>query len=331
MNLNENRLLNCIKETMKSPICLAAMRALGIFATFIPIPLWTLIDHKEKHILDLNKDWQHLINSLEKLSVDASPLLEQKEVFMKIKDKFKQKSVYKALFDNISDEIESLTKDCFEILCFDIHKLVVRQLADQISGEYSNPSAAVLEETRSCLPVNRISEKDFLDLDRDINRAPQKIVAHLSAGITYRNNKTGTYMNSLEPDKRSHLIRRAIKLAPLRRKKNNSKMLAVRKKRQELMMENKKILEEKKRKMAITVKILEATVEQLGGCWNSVEMMNSNLTQISSLKCQIRAVRDQVMYYKKVVKAKDVKVEYFRFSAKRNHLVLISSNLISLI
>ena len=55
-----------------------------------------------------------------------------------------------------------------------------------------------------CVPVpkiNRISEADFLALDRLQKNAPQKSTLAKSGIINYTNNKTSTFLNQISRDK----------------------------------------------------------------------------------------------------------------------------------
>ena len=238
-----NKLLLCIKDSIESPICLAALRALGIIAVLITQPLWQVIEQKDVHIFDLNPQWLHLELSLRELSIDASSLLQGISIFPERPTH--KDDIFEELFKPVTTEMETLTKECLELLCFHLHSLVKRQVVDQLpGGKYSLPSEEVLKATKSCPTTNRAGEKDFSDLDREVNRAPQRSTNHISGTICFRNNKTWRYFKILPAERREALLMRAMKLAPLRRRRN-------RERQKEVKIVRKRFVDESKAKMTV--------------------------------------------------------------------------------
>ena len=206
------------------------MRALGLIAMLITVPLWILLEkEKDTHILHLNPQWLHLLCSLKDLAVDSTPLVEGKSVFPDVDVNKKRELVLSSLLAETSPEVTILTKDCLEILCFDMVKLIDRQLKDQLPGGiYHLPSDEVLEDAASCPTSNRIGERDYSDVDRDVSRAPQKATAHHSSSLTFRNNKTSAYLQRQPEEERRKVFQKAINLAPGRRIQNRQRLNAIR-------------------------------------------------------------------------------------------------------
>ena len=72
--------------------------------------------------------------------------------------------VYKELFKTTNDvELDSLTKECLEMICCSCAVVVIRQLADQLPGEkYHQPSVQVQQEIQLCQHTNILSERGLL-------------------------------------------------------------------------------------------------------------------------------------------------------------------------
>ncbi|KAK6194825.1 hypothetical protein SNE40_000369 [Patella caerulea] len=181
-----NKLMKCISESIISPVCVAECRALGIFGVLISQPLWKIVE-RDIHVLDLNPYWLKLKNALSEYSVDASNLLKGKQLFSEFA--MQEDEVYVSLFVPLTDEIQKFTQECLQIICFHVLQLVNRQLMDQLpNGLYFNATDTVRNETQSCPTTNRLGEKDFSDLDREVNRAPQRNTSNISGIICFRNN-----------------------------------------------------------------------------------------------------------------------------------------------
>ena len=291
-----NRLLLCIKDSIQSPICLAALRALGIIAVLVTQPLWRVVERQDIHIFDLNRHWLHLELSLGELSSDATSLLQGASVFPEFpahKD-----NVFEELFMPCLPEVESLTKECLELLCFHMHSLVKRQLEDQLpGGNYATPSAEVVAATKSCPTTNRTGEKDFSDLDREVNRAPQRFTSHISGTICFRNNKSSKYFKALPSDKRRTLMVRAIKLAPLRRRRNRERQKLVKIARKRFIDETKIKKEAKLLKDVKAREDLEKRIVETGGVWVTAQDVKKNVSNLKTKGEKTKALKDQLRYH----------------------------------
>lgn len=300
-NLNENRLLLCIGDTIKSPVCIAAIRALGLIATMITLPLWTLLEReKNTHILHLNPRWLHLLCYLRELSIDATPLLAGNSVFPDVVVRRKDHEVHELLLSETSDDITLLTKECLEILCFNMETLVDRQLKDQLPGGiYHLPGDDVIQDAASCPTSNRIGERDFSDVDREVGRAPQKATAHHSSSLTFRNNKTSAYLNTLPKEERRKIFKKAIELGPRRRTRNRERIKSIQVTRQKMMREHKAKKDELLRKAAERKQQLLSRIAKLGGVWTSVQQMESALGTIPTLAGKTVAVKAQLSFHRR--------------------------------
>ena len=293
---SSNTLLLCIKDSIHSPVCLAALRALGIIAVLVTQPLWRVVERQDIHIFDLNHHWLHLEISLRELATDATTLLQGASIFQEFQAR--KDDMFEELFKPVLPEVHNLTKECLELLCFHMHSLVKRQVEDQLpGGKYANPTPDVLKATKSCPTSNRAGEKDFSDLDREVNRAPQRFTSHISGTICYRNNKTWHYFRSLPPDRRSTLMVRAMKLAPLRRKRNRERQNEVKIVRKRFIDEMMAKKEAKLQKDLKLKKDLQKRIEASGGIWVTAKDVKRNMSKQDTKGDQTKALKDQLRYH----------------------------------
>jgi hypothetical protein len=245
--------------------------------------------------MHLNPQWLHLLVTLRELSIDASPLLRGDSIFPDIP--VKRQKILHSILEDTEDTL--LTKDCLEILCFNFEKLISRQLEDQLPGGiYHQPSEEVMKDAESCPTSNRIGERDFSDIDRDVTRAPQKATAHHSSSLTFRNNRTSEYLQQLPVEERARIFHKAMKLAPGRRIKNREKLRSIRKRRQLMMVENKARQQERKRKAAQRCQQVLDQVNKCGGVWESTTSMNDYLAAVPNITQKLAAVKAQLAFHR---------------------------------
>lgn len=69
-------------------------------------------------------------------------------------------------------------------------------LADHLTGGvHVSPSRTVHEQTKSVPKTNRVSEKDFAQLDRLLREKPNAALIGLEGSILFPNNKTQEWLN----------------------------------------------------------------------------------------------------------------------------------------
>ena len=105
-----------------------------------------------------------------------------------------QDGIYKELSKETDDEeLDSLTKNCFRILCCSGAILLQHQLEDQLPGEkFYSPSVEIFAETKTTPKHSIICECDFAHLDRKLKESPQISSVALSGIMCFINNKVTT-------------------------------------------------------------------------------------------------------------------------------------------
>ena len=218
-------------------------------------------------------------------------------------------------------------------MCRKMSILVRRQLQDQLpGGKFHVPSIEVLEATSSAPLTNKISEADFSDLDRMVNKAPQKSTIGKSAAVCFTRNKSAKWLQSLPASIRTKYIKRARELAP-QRKRNFLWMKKVRAKRRELQQarqtKRKNALENKLSKMAALKDRVESSKF---GVMENEAVVRQCLGKLSSVQVK-KHVKDQVLYHKLILNSiiHEKSLGQWRFQGKVFTAEMLSENLIKII
>ncbi len=104
--------------------------------------------------------------------------------------------------DSMEREIEAFVAGTSEVLC--------RQLSKYLTGDFSNPSDKLLEETENAPIHNMESERTLGMVDAQIRRAPNAGIDLISAKVRCKKNKTMDWLSGKSVDSQRKLIRSAV-------------------------------------------------------------------------------------------------------------------------
>ena len=201
--IQKGKLLPAIKD-IGEKIFPASFRALGIIGKLITSPLMRLIEDQEKHIFSLNKTWDHIVTKLECFSTNATPLTEGIEIVLE--GEVTKDEIYEELMKE-NEELDELTEECLRVLCCSCAILLKCQLKDQLpGGKYYKPSDEIMEETAGTPKENIISERDFAQLDRLLDKSPTPSTIAASGIVCFINNKIPEYLESLFEEEKHAII-----------------------------------------------------------------------------------------------------------------------------
>ena len=218
--IQTGKLLQAIRD-IGEKIFPACFQALGITGKLITSPLMHLIEDKEKHIFSLNETWGYVIKKLESFSTNGTPLMEGIEVILD--GQVTKDEIYKELMKE-NEELDDLTEECLRVLCCSCSILLKHQLKDQLpGGKYHKASEDIMEDTAGTPKENIISERDFAQLDRLLDKSPATSTIAASGIVCFINNKIPEYLESLSEQEKNKIIAQAIEEIPERRKEYQKK------------------------------------------------------------------------------------------------------------
>ena len=232
--IQNGKLLQAIRD-IGEKIFPASFRALGMIGKLITSPLMRLIEDKEKHIFSLNKTWEHIVTKLESFSANATPLMEGVEIVLE--GQVTKDDIYEELMKE-NEELDDLTEECLRVLCCSCAILLKRQLKDQLpGGKYYKPSDEIMEETAGTPKENIISERDFAQLDRLLEKCPTTSTIAASGIVCFINNKIPEYLENLSEEEKHAIIQCAIQEVPNKRKELQRKKKFIHERKLEQMKE----------------------------------------------------------------------------------------------
>ena len=167
---------------------MASSRPLGIMEKLVTGSLFRHVI-AAGHIFALNQMWESLFIFLQLRAENSSELLDGKTIFddsLVTKDK-----MYEALFQETGNALlDSLTQECFEIMCCSCSLMVKHQLKHQLSGgKYYKPTKEIMSDLKHCPTTNIVSERDFATYDQKMTQKPT--LSDIAAcGVIMFNNKS---------------------------------------------------------------------------------------------------------------------------------------------
>ena len=183
---------------------MASSRPLGIMEKLVTGSLFRQVI-AAGHIFALNQMWESLFIFLQLCAENSSELLDGKTIFedsLVTKDK-----MYEALFQETGNALlDSLTQECFEIMCCSCSLMVKHQLKHQLSGgKYYKPTKEIMSDLKHCPTTNIVSERDFATYDQKMTQKPT--LSDIAAcGVIMFNNKSCDWLANKSKEEIKKLV-----------------------------------------------------------------------------------------------------------------------------
>ena len=261
-----------------------------------------------------------MLVSLTQLCNDASPLMEQRPIFLDIE--VHRDEIYDELFREGGEEFDMLTLQALELLMHALLIILDRQCTDHLTGgKFSNP-APDLQNIMSKVPkTNRIGERDFGILDYLMRCKPNASMFVYDSIIMWANNDTKGWLEGKTSEERKQLMRCARVSAKGARMKFKQRKEAIAK--DKLSRLNKKREEVKRAEKAHFDKVTRATanLDKFSGSvvWASNEVLDSELGKIGNETGRMQAVLAQLQFHQNVLKTEAPSYLYNQSKNKVKH------------
>ena len=197
--------------------------------------------------------------------------------------------------------------------------IIERQLSDILPGGHLNENTdggdgpQLRKESKTVHPTNIISERDFANFDRLKREKPNANIVALEGLILFSNNKTVNWLNEMECEKKTEIIKIARENAPsilqqfkIRKEQIKQKHILLLKQRKE-----EKVKKEKAKQQELEQ--LTKDIEKIGGLWVSNQDFNKNLQKLNE-SSKFDAVKTQLKFRKKVLKSRPDDKTLLQFS-----------------
>ena len=307
-----NQLLKAVHSDIRVPELVAGCRALGLINKVITGPLWRVLESDNVTILEMNTYFDVLITKLDAWAQDASRLLQGDAELYADYPPTKDEIWYRLI---ASTDHDATAQELLEILCNAFSALLSRLVQDHLpGGAHCNPSAELINETKSVSKTNVVSERDFGKLDRLLREKPNATTLSLEAMILFSNNKTMNWLTSKSPEEVQHLLQAARKIAPEFRRLFKERKQNILEARIRALHEKQHALEAARIKQLRLKENLTKDIIQYG-LWQSKEDIAEGVAKERSKTAKLRALKVQFNFRKWVLDQRSYRhKELFLFS-----------------
>ena len=293
-----NQLLKAVHSDIRVPELLAGCRALGLINKVITGPLWRVLESDNVTILEMNTYFDVLITKLDAWAQDASRLLQGDAELYADYPPTKDEIWYRLI---ASTDHDATAQELLEVLCNAFSALLSRLVQDHLpGGAHCNPSAELINETKSVSKTNVVSERDFGKLDRLLREKPNATTLSLEAMILFSNNKTMNWLTSKSPEEVQHLLQTARKIAPEFRRLFKERKQNILEARIRALHEKQHALEAARIKQLRLKENLTKDIVQYG-LWQSKEDIAEGVAKERSKTAKLSALKVQFNFRKRVL------------------------------
>ena len=307
-----NQLLKAVHSDIRVPELLAGCRALGLINKVITGPLWRVLESDNVTILEMNTYFDVLITKLDAWAQDASRLLQGDAELYADYPPTKDEICYRLI---ASTDHDATAQELLEVLCNAFSALLSRLVQDHLpGGAHCNPSAELINETKSVSKTNVVSERDFGKLDRLLREKPNATTLSLEAMILFSNNKTMNWLTSKSPEEVQHLLQTARKIAPEFRRLFKERKQNILEARIRALHEKQHALEAARIKQLRLKENHTKDIVQYG-LWQSKEDIAEGVAKERSKTAKLSALKVQFNFRKRVLDQRSYRhKELFLFS-----------------
>ena len=313
-----NRLLQAVLTDLQSDTNIAGCKALGIIDKIVTGPFWRQLKTSTVSILDMSEAYTEMKEKFDDWGDDSHSVLENEATlfpeFTNADD-----PVAHCLFQ--SSDYDSMVQELLQLLFKSFSRTMQRMLMDHLpGGEFHNVTdPKLISETKSVPTTNVSSERDFAILDRLMSQKPNATYIALEAVLLYSHNKTASWLDSKPPEERERLIEAARSMTSHHRKVFRKRREDIESKRLNTIEEREREMKKKKAKELKTKEDLTLQIQKFG-LWTSYEDMEHGLSQISSKKEKVDALKLQINFRRKVLGQVHADKSIFQFSHNRKPL-----------
>ena len=294
-----NRLLNAVLHDLRIKHFVAGAKALGLIGKLVTSPLWSLLEDKTIHILDMNDNYSYLLEFLHQASENPGEFMEGK--LQPFPNRVRHDGVLDALLKPCDPEVDSAVQIVLSVLFPAMARTCKQLFKDHLpGGKWQDAGEEVRAKTKSVPKSSKFAESVFGALDHLIRAKPNISTISAEAYIMFANNKTMEWLRSKDEHSQRALISDSRKAVKEVKKKFKERLLSIEE-------GQRKQLEEKlkKKKEAAKAKLLEqerCTDDIIHhGLWQSHSEINNMLATYDKVSEKKAALKAQLQFRKEVL------------------------------
>lgn len=301
------------------PEYVAGAKALGLISRHITGPLWSLLENKSIHILEMNENYLQLVNFVLDPSQSIEAVMTGDPLVFGNRTIVKRDAIYDSL-------IQPWDHDDKVVVYLSILLPVIREVSKRLfkynlpGGCWENVTEDMKEKSRGTSKHNKFAESVFGYLDQLMRKNPNMSILASEAYIMFTSNKTKQWLDAKSEEEKKYLVEDAMKVVPNTREAFKEKREEIKRKQREALNEKMKKEEEKEAKR---IERLEKKTDKIifFGLWQTREDVDRALASIQSVTEKKEALKAQLNFRRYVLLQKPPKEGFenvFNFSFKEN-------------
>ena len=211
------------------------------------------------------------------------------------------------MFSVDDDELNVLTIEALQIILVNFLIIIERQLSEYLPGGKLNEHTEgvygeqLRTESVTLSATNIVSERDFANLDRLQRDKPNANLITLEGMILFPNNKTLSWLNSLDSERKKYIFQSARQNAPEMLKLFQQRKETIKNKHISLLKVRKEEKVRKEKLKQLEMETLTKKIEKNDVLWvKNTDILKNRRDLTESQK--IEAVKVQIKFRKKVLK-----------------------------
>ena len=300
---------------LSDPLCISGCRALGLIDKLVTGPLWRRLSDSSTSVLEMGSVYCEMKSKFDSWAEDADSVI-RGIATLEDNSSLCADEVREALLE--TNATNETTLDLLKLIFGAFAETTQRLLLDHLpGGKYHSVEDNDAVEELSSVPTTNVSpERDFAVLDRLMREKPNASNIALESMILYSRNKTASWLQQKEPEKRQELLQVARTLAPAVKENFKRRKQEIETCREKALAKKQKEIEQKQLHKTQEKEKLIREIEGIG-LWKSRTEVECKLKTIAKKTEKVKILKLQIKYHHKVIEQTPPDTSVFKFSHNR--------------
>uniref|UniRef100_A0A8W8L2R4 Uncharacterized protein n=1 Tax=Magallana gigas TaxID=29159 RepID=A0A8W8L2R4_MAGGI len=206
----DNKLLRAVAHDISVPEYVAGAKALGLISRHITGPLWSLLENKSIHILEMNENYLQSVNFVLDPSQSIEAVMTGDPLVFGNRTIVKRDAIYDSLIQPWDHDDKVVVY--LSILLPVIGEVAKRLFKDHLPGGcWENVTEDMKEKSRGTSKHNKFAESVFGYLDQLMRKNPNMSILASEAYIMFTSNKTKQWLDAKSEEEKKYLVEDAMK------------------------------------------------------------------------------------------------------------------------
>ena len=243
-----NKLLKAVAFDLRVPEYIAGCKALGLISYLVTVPLWSCIEDRSIHLMDIGSYYQEIIDFLVMAENRTADFMNgDLRLSFANSQKLEKDVIFQRLIQ--TDEYDEKVETILKIMLPAMARLMQRIFADHLQGgKWADASPETREKTKGLPKHNKFSESIFAHLDRLLREKPNITTIASEAYVMFAHNRTSQWLDAKSSTEKESIFSSARKSVTKVRKAFKVRQLEIREARRVAVAEKLQKAEENRAK-----------------------------------------------------------------------------------